>query len=48
VQINEGEGRPRPWARGSVELYAQMTPKVLRARLEEDRKASAGREFGAE
>jgi hypothetical protein len=33
------------WAREAVELYAQMEPKLLRTKLEEDRKRSAGSEF---
>jgi hypothetical protein len=45
VQIHEGEGRPRVWARNTPGMYAQMGPKALRERLEEDRKRSAGREF---
>jgi hypothetical protein len=45
VQIYEGNARPRVWARTTPDLYAQMEPKVLRERLEEDRKRSAGREF---
>jgi len=45
VQILEADGRPRVWAREAVELYAQMEPKLLRTKLEEDRKRSAGSEF---
>lgn len=45
VQIVEAEGRPRVWARETVELYAQMTPKLMRTKLEEDRKRSGGSEF---
>jgi hypothetical protein len=45
VQVSEGDSRPRVWAREAVELYAQMEPKLLRTKLEEDRKRSAGSEF---
>jgi hypothetical protein len=45
VQVLGADGRPRVWAREAVELYGQMEPKLLRTKLEEDRKRSAGSEF---